>query len=127
MAKYDNRFDAVHMMRTIRNELDEQIRGMLDEELGLRCSIPMDQSQAATGPDTRVNRHVGRPHRAFRIVPPPRNRRLGSASSSAMRWSVARWAFHVSAAAFDSFIPAPCQRRPSGRRRAAFPRRRSTG
>ncbi len=66
------------------------------------------------------------PHRAFRIVPPPRSRRLGSASSPAMRWSAARWAFHVSAAAFDSFIPAPRLRRPSGRRRAAFPNRRST-
>ena len=49
MTKDENRFDAVGMMRTIRNELDERMRGMTFDER--QAYIRKHLRSASTGPD----------------------------------------------------------------------------
>ncbi|MCY4510247.1 MAG: hypothetical protein OXG35_25290 [Acidobacteria bacterium] len=60
MTKDENGFDAVRMMRTIRSELDEQMRGMtFDEEqayIQRRLQSPStdpDADRASSRPATR--------------------------------------------------------------------------
>ena len=52
MAGNENRFDAVHMMRTIRNKLDTRMRGMtFDEE---QAYIHQRLRSPSTDPDPRA-------------------------------------------------------------------------
>ena len=56
MAKDENRFDAVRMMRAIRNDLDEQMRGMrFDEEQAyIRKHLRSRSTDADSGAATRL-------------------------------------------------------------------------